>query len=333
MDPALREWTEAQLRRLETDYVTTALWQPLAVEASHRRFYRIGWERASGGPASRIVMSSPPELEDNAQFVILAGVFAANGIGVPHLLAEEETAGWFLMTDLGSEHFADVYQREGPDAVLPAALTTLHRLQAVSDPRIPPYTAGRFADELDIYRDWFLGALLDSDPAPALEGAFQTLIEATGSQPTCCVHRDFHSRNLLRTGLAETGVGVVDFQDALIGPATYDLASLLRDCYYRFPEPAVARWREAYLAATTLPVNRERFARDLDLTALQRQLKAVGIFARLHLRDGRDSHLGDILPVLSRIGALAADYPELESLAAHVGRVLPAARRRLGEAP
>ena len=149
------------------------------------------------------------------------------------------------------------------------------------------------------------------------------------------MHRDFHGRNLLRQ--PDGSVGVVDFQDALIGPATYDLASLLRDCYHAFPEATVARWRDAFVAASPLPLERATFALDMDLVALQRQLKAVGIFARLSLRDGRDSHLPHVVPVLERVAVLAAARasaaPVLAGLADHVEAILPAARARLGARP
>jgi aminoglycoside/choline kinase family phosphotransferase len=327
MTEALRHWAEARL----TEQAVAAAqatrephWQPLPVEASHRRFYRLRLD----ADVSFVVMSSPPELENNDQFVTLAEVFAEHGVGVPVLLASDPAAGFFLMTDLGERHFADVYQDPGPAAAIPEALRTLHRLQQIDDPRVPEYTRARFADELDIYRIWCLEKLLDgAAPAPA-EDALMALLDATDRQPRCCVHRDFHARNLLL--VAPDQVGVVDFQDALRGPATYDLASLLRDCYHHFPEHDVARWRDLYLATTMLPVDPDGFPRDLDFTALQRQLKAVGIFARLSLRDGRDSHLAHIVPVLIRIRDLAAAYPETVSLAEHVDAVLPAARQRLG---
>jgi hypothetical protein len=329
MDPALREWTQAQLRRLGAP--GEVRWRPMRVEASHRRFYRVQWPAPADAEAgSRVVMSSPPALENNGQFVALAELFARHHIGVPKLLARDENRGYFLMSDLGQTHFEDVYAGRGPDAVLPAALQTLHRLQQIHDARIPPYLRARFEDELDIYLTWCLGALLELEPASALADVFRILVDATQAQPVCCVHRDFHSRNLLLTPSGD--VGMVDFQDALMGPATYDLASLLRDCYHRFPEADVARWRDAYLAATPLDVDRPRFAQDLDFTALQRQLKAVGIFARLALRDGRNSHLEHIVPVLARIGELAAQYPETAALAEHSATVLPIARRRLGVA-
>lgn len=326
MDEALRHWSQNQLERLSDAPPGPLAWQPLVVEASHRRFYRV---RGAGG--SHVAMASPPALENNHQFVVLARLFAAHGIGVPRLLAEDSRRGFYLMTDLGEVHFADVYARQGPAHVLPGALETLHRLQAIDDPAIPPYSRQRFADELDIYVTWFLGGLLGESRPDGLAEVFEHLLAATDAQPRCCVHRDFHARNLL--ACSDGSVGIVDFQDALRGPATYDLASLLRDCYYRLPEEAVAHWRNAYLQQTSLPLDRARFAADLDLVALQRQLKAVGIFARLYLRDGRDTHLRHIVPVLERIGALAAAYPQLGALAEHTAAVLPAARTRLAALP
>ncbi|HEX7037744.1 MAG TPA: phosphotransferase [Pseudomonadales bacterium] len=331
MDEAARAWSLDRVTELyggPNDGVRLQGWQPLRVEASHRRFYRLHWQSdAAAAPRTLVVMASPPELENNRQFVLLAELFAQHGIGVPRLLAVDEARGFALMSDLGEQHFEDVYESAGPASVLPRALEVLHRLQRIDDARIPPYTRQRFEDELGIYREWFLGRLLEHGPAPGLDEAFEILIESTQRQPVVCVHRDFHCRNLLLTPAGE--VGVVDFQDALMGPAGYDLASLLRDCYYRFDEAEVARWRDAYLGVTTLPLDPASFARDLDFTALQRQLKAVGIFARLRLRDGRASHLPHIVPVLERIGALAAAHPALAALAAHVESVLPRARARL----
>lgn len=307
-------------------------WQALAAEASYRHFYRVrgrATERGREQPrGSWVVMWSPPQLENNSQFVALARLFRRHGIGVPELHAVDLNRGYALLADLGSRHFADLYAEQGPGSLLEATLDTLLRLQAIDDAAIPPYTAQRFRDELTIFTEWFAARWLGT-PAPeaSLEPCFETLVACTQEQPQCCVHRDFHCRNLL---LDDAGrVGVVDFQDALRGPAAYDLASLLRDCYYRFPEAEVARWREAYLTRSPLPLDRACFARQLDLTAIQRQLKAVGIFARLQLRDGKTSHLRHILPVLEQTGELSGRYRELEPLAGYLQRVLPAAAARL----
>ena len=331
MDRALRRWTEAHL----PDHWRGSGppdWTALAVEASNRRFYRV--RRPGGSGETLVAMRSPPALENNDQFETLAGVLDRAGVTAPRILATDRERGFFLTTDLGPTHLADLYATAA-DEVLPAALATLHRIQSIDDPVVPPYTLTRFRDELGIYTEWFLGRLLDRAPPDALDDAFEALLAATRRQPRCCVHRDFHGRNLLRQ--PDGSVGVVDFQDALIGPATYDLASLLRDCYHAFPEATVARWRDAFVAASPLPLDRATFAADMDLVALQRQLKAVGIFARLSLRDGRDSHLPHVVPVLERIATLAAHHgsatPALGVLAAHVESVLPAARARLGAGP
>jgi aminoglycoside/choline kinase family phosphotransferase len=283
---------------------------------------------AADGPQSLVLMQSPPAMENNRQFKRLAALFARHRVGVPRIFARDEDAGLFVLSDLGSRHLEDVYASGGAAAALPSALETLHRIQQISDPAVPDYTEQRFRDELGIFAEWFVEALLEQPfPADRLGSALERLIDNTREQVRCCVHRDFHCRNLL---LADTGeIGVVDFQDALMGPAAYDLASLLRDCYHRFPEAEVARWRNAYLARTALPVNPGNFARELDLTAVQRQLKAVGIFARLHLRDGKDTHLPSIEPVLEQLDALCGRYAELTELGRFLRAIRPAARRRL----
>ncbi len=330
MDEALRQWTRAKTAAM--GWTDTLTWDPLPVEASHRMFYRVapGISKKGSDNTSLVVMLSPPDLENNDQFVILARVFAAGGVGVPRLFAQEPDAGWFLMSDLGSTHLADVYETHAQDRVLPSVIETLTRIQQITDPAIPAYTPQRFRDELEIFSRWFVENLLDRTfPQTRLEECFENLVANTQSQPQCCVHRDFHCRNLM---LAANGdIGVVDFQDALMGPAAYDLASLLRDCYYRFAEADVARWRDAYLSRTTLPVDRGRFPEQLDLTAIQRQLKAVGIFARLHIRDHKSSHLVHIVPVLDQLQDLCRAYPHMHELAVFLGDIRSDTGRRLGE--
>jgi aminoglycoside/choline kinase family phosphotransferase len=329
-DPAFA-WAEARLaRRGGAEAVT---WSALPAQASHRRFYRATFPPSAAGepavaPGSAILMASPPALEQNTQFARLAPLFRQAGIGVPQIHAFAEEEGWFLLEDLGDRHLDEVYATPARNTALDSALETLHALQAVRDPAVPPYTAARFRDELVIFTEWFVEGFLAAAPEVGITAdAFGLLVGATQSQVQCCVHRDYHCRNLLLR--SDGRIGVVDFQDALMGPAAYDLASLLRDCYYVFSEAEVARWRDRYLARTGLPLDPAVFPRDLDLTAVQRQLKAIGIFARLWLRDDKRTHLQWIEPVLARVIALAAAYAELAPLAAWLRKLQPAAANRL----
>lgn len=297
-------WARSQLSGFETAAIST-----LRAEASFRSFYRL-----SVADESVVLMVSPPEKEQNDQFERLAGIFAAAGISVPAVLTADRVNGWYLLTDLGARELADAYGSATESAGIEAAITTLIKLQAVQDPAIPPYSSDRFRDELGIFSEWFATALLDSPVPVRIEPLFEALVERMPTQLQCCVHRDFHCRNLLFDPVTSK-LGVVDFQDALVGPVSYDLASLLHDCYHTFSDQDVGRWRTWYLQHTPLPLDPEVFAEDMTLTAIQRQLKAVGIFARLMLRDGKPTHLGHIVPVLESISRLANRLPTLAPLA------------------
>jgi len=214
---------------------------------------------------------------------------------------------------LGERELVDAYGGPAEAPALEAALRTLIDLQAVTDPAIPPYTIDRLRDELGIFSEWFAAGLLETSLPAALQSAFEGLAGQVAGQLSVCVHRDYHCRNLLFD--PDTGrLGVVDFQDALIGPVSYDLASLLHDCYHRFSVEDVARWRDWYLQHSPLDLDPKSFAADLTHTAIQRQLKAVGIFTRLCLRDGKVSHLVHILPVLESLSSLARHQQSLAPL-------------------
>lgn len=320
MAPQLYRWTADQLGALgyRSDFKPDAL----LVEASNRYFFRVHARSAGTTGMTLVVMYSPPDKENNDQFVKLAEVFHAHDIGVPEIIAKAMEPGYFLLSDVGAQHFADTYATEHGDQALAAGIDTLIRIQSIGDPAVPRYEAARFRDELHIFREWFVeGWLGEASPPDGLEDVFEGLVANAQDQLQCVVHRDFHCRNLLfNLDRPDQQVGVVDFQDALVGPVSYDLASLLRDCYYRFSEPQIARWRDYYLQHTPLALDPDEFAVHLDLSAAQRQLKAVGIFARLQLRDGKPSHLPHIPPVLSHLQDLAARYTELSPLRPHLDR-------------
>lgn len=307
---------------------------PLPAEASTRRFFRVrvrGRVHAKGGTVSYIAMHAPPATEDNPRFLRLARQFRCHGLATPKIHAFDADRGFVLMEDLGETDFASAYETHDVDALVNTAIDTLAVLQELPTDGIPPYETTRFSDELDIFKEWLIERFLGLSVPGDFAVTRQALIDATQSVPACVVHRDFHCRNLI---WREDGtVGIVDFQDALIGPACYDIASLLRDCYVEFAEEDVRRWRRRFLQVTGLICPVAVFEHAFDLTAMQRQLKAVGIFARLYLSRGRSSHLGDIVPVLRRIAALAATYSETKALGGWLdGDVVPAANRRLGSA-
>ena len=305
MIATLEQWTAETLRMKAAAGI--AEYTTLVAEASHRLFYRI----ADTAGATWIVMASPPELENNDAFVNVARRFADAGVGVPRVVARDDARGFFLLTDLGDYHFADAYAAGETDRALAAGLKTLARIQRVAG-GVPRYDRDRFATELDIFTEWFVEGLLGVTPPAAYTRVATSLVDNADSQRRVCIHRDYHSRNLLLTSDGE--VGVVDFQDALMGPYTYDLACLLLDCYHRFDQQTIEHWANVFRESNYADVPRDRFLRQLELTGLQRQLKAVGIFARLKLRDNKSTHLRYIVPVLSHAHDIVTRYPDLVAI-------------------
>jgi hypothetical protein len=260
---------------------------------------------------------------------------------VPDVIASDLENGFLLVSDLGELLYSTVYETAERDLAIDAALAASITIAQVGEAggAVPPYTIQRFRDELELFKVWlvdgFIGRSLTKAEGGMLDDVWRNLIDCIERQNKVCVHRDFHSRNLLWA--PDHVTRVVDFQDALHGPVLYDLASLLRDCYVRFDETEIARWRERYrvLAARSglvVEPDPAAFARQLDLTAMQRHLKAVGIFARLELRDRRPSHLVDIAPVLDHMIDVAGSYPEFASFGDWLARsIRPATRAALAQ--
>ncbi len=305
----LRAWLNAELSDQQgwtANAIQSAAIQPLQTEASFRQFYRV-----SHPGASLILMNSPPAKERNAEFVSIAGALAAAAINVPQILAHNQTAGWLLLSDLGDVHFIDRYRAGDHHSALRSALQTLQRLAAVRHAAIEPYTLGRLSDELQIFTDYLVQAACNTRlPESIFEPARDLLLQNADDQTPVCVHRDFHCKNLLLMSTTQDQskdpqTGVLDFQDALIGPNGYDLASLLHDCYWRFDDHTIDTVIDKVAGVSR---------RSVDLLAVQRQLKAIGIFARLALRDKKTSHLVHIEPVLDNLISLCARYPELNAL-------------------
>ena len=310
------QWLETTLGGVP-DLVET-----LRPEASFREFYRV-----HRGASSHVAMFAPPEKEDPERFVRLARLFRHAGVPAPQIHASDLGRGFVLMEDFGPRHFLDLYRNGQADEALDRGISMLHVLQRMDPTVVPPYTAIRLSDELDIFRTWLIEGLLQMNVPTYWSAVCAQLIEDLGAQPAGVVHRDYHCKNLLIT---EAGsLGIVDFQDALAGPVLYDLASLLRDCYWRFDEPTIRRWLTRYVEDSGWHL--EDPWNQLNRTALQRQLKAVGIFSRLHLRDSKSSHLRYIIPVLDHAAFLARESTSQAGFGDWLDSVQVAVRSKLNE--
>ena len=293
--------------------------RPASSDASFRRYLRM--DRTGGG--SLIVMDAPPDLENCRPFVHVQGLMAAAGLNVPQILAWNEAQGFMLLSDLGRQ---TVIERLDPGRPQDAqawylqAVDTLIAWQRASRPdALPPYDEALLRRELALFPDWYVakyrGVALDAGQQAVLAKAFDQIVAQNLSVPRVFVHRDFMMRNLM----ASEPLGVLDFQDAVCGPITYDIASLLRDAFISWEEDfvidiTVRYWQRARKAG--LPVHEDfgEFYRAVEWMGLQRHLKVAGIFARLTLRDGKPKYLADAPRFIAYIRATASRYRELAPL-------------------
>jgi N-acetylmuramate 1-kinase len=294
---------------------------PASADASFRRYFRV-----TRDADSYIVMDAPPAKEDSRPFLKVEKILASLDLNVPIVLARDLERGFLLMTDLGSRQYLDeltsvgAAQRLYGDAL--AALRTMQTADARISRDLPRYDRALLLREMELMPEWFLGShlnlTLEEGERAMLDQLFETLIDAAAVQPATFVHRDYHSRNLLLTG--ENNPGILDFQDAVWGPITYDLASLLKDCYIAWPSAQVRSWVLEYRAqlieaGIALPADPDEFIRWFDLIGLQRHIKVLGIFARLYYRDGKPQYLNDLPRVLKYTHDAAAAYPETKAFA------------------
>lgn len=286
---------------------------PASNDASFRRYFRL----SATGRGSLIVMDAPPPQEDCRPFVHVAAVFEHAGASVPHVLEQDLTQGFLLLTDLGHHTYLDQLSADTAPALYGDALDALIRIQQASRPGVlPPYDRALLTRELQLFPDWYLTrhlqATLNDNEQRQLHQVFETLLANNLSQPQVYVHRDYHSRNLM---VLEGAVnpGILDFQDAVYGPITYDLVSLLRDAYIEWPEEQVLDWvirywEKARKAGLPVAADAGEFYRDFEWMGLQRFLKVLGIFARLYHRDGKARYLDDLPLVLRYTRHVAGRY-------------------------
>lgn len=310
----LQQWLAAQLPGQAFELA------PASADASFRRYFRVSF--ADGSP-SRIVMDAPPEHEDCRPWLKVAELFGASGAHVPEVLARDAEQGFLLLSDLGSRTYLDVLTADNAHALYADALGSLVAIQAASRPGVlPEYSRELLMRELQLFPEWYVarhkGHTLDDAQRAMLDKLFTRILAVNLDEPKVFVHRDYHSRNLM---YLEDGrnPGIIDFQDAVYGPLSYDLASLFKDAYVRWEEDFVLDLLARYWDAARklgLPV-REHFAdfhRDFEWMGVQRHLKVLGIFARLYHRDGKDGYLKDMPLVMDYLRRACRRYGELAPL-------------------
>lgn len=310
----LAQWAVAQIRQL-AELEVTAKMEIVSGDASFRRYFRI---HEFG--KSWIAVDSPADKEDNPRFVRIAKAWHSQGVAVPNVIAADFERGFMLLEDFGNELlWAHLHDHSDKDIanLYRQAIDTLLGIQALPHETLPPYNAELLDREMALFTDWLCRDLLEIEQSTSTEqmlaSTFALLRNNALAQTQVTVHRDYHSRNIMVR--ADHSFGVIDFQDAVAGPATYDLVSLLRDCYVRWPtalvdELAAYYWEKARPLGLYLQ-DWNSFRKDMDFMGLQRHLKAAGIFARLHLRDGKSGYLADIPNTCRYLLEISARYEEL----------------------
>lgn len=309
----MAQWGRQQLKLLEKKSLEL---HPISDDASFRRYFRF-----AGGAEGLVFVDAPPEHEDNPSFIRVSAGLLDAGLLCPKVLAADLEDGFMMITDLGDELYLPALKQDADRSrqLYDAALQALVKLRLVAV-QVPPYNRERLTEEMLLFDDWFLGKQLGIKLAPAqqtlLAETRDLLVANALAQPSVFVHRDYHSRNLMLVNDAGSGLGpgILDFQDAVQGPLTYDLVSLLKDCYHRLPREEVVQRVEHYRQQTATEIDAAAFLKWFDLMGAQRHLKCAGIFCRLHLRDGKPDYLGDIPLVVDYLLEAASLYPELEAL-------------------
>lgn len=306
----LKEWIQNTLGT--SDYSLSAV----SGDASFRRYFRVVLKNQQ-----YIAVDAPPEKENNEVFSKVTHLLETEGLPVPHIFFSTQDFGYFLLSDFGDTLFLNILNDENADKLYRKALDALLRIQQTSAASLPPYDEKLLHQEMELFRNWYLSKnlnikLSDKDNF-RLTRVFNELAENALQQPQVFVHRDYHSRNLMQ--IDGKYPGIIDYQDAVCGPVTYDLVSLFRDCYIQWPEEKIELWVRTYYQqlidkAIIKSVDIDTFFKWFDLMGIQRHLKAIGIFSRLNLRDNKPTYLQDIPRTLSYIRKIAPKYSESKAL-------------------
>jgi hypothetical protein len=316
----LKVWLDEQLPGLFTaqgwGVVPPATLTAASSDASFRRYFR--WD---GGGRSFVVMDAPPPQENCKPFVDIAHFLGQSGINVPKIYAQDLIRGFLLLNDLGKKTYLDVIDEQNADQLFADAIDALLAFQQLPmEAPLPSYDVALLRRELELFPEWYvrreLGIEFDARQLALWQRVSEHLINSALAQPKVLVHRDYMPRNLM---ISEPNPGVLDFQDAVYGPVTYDITCLFKDAFLSWPQARVREWQRGYwqrAGELGIPVQAdfEEFLRASDLMGVQRHLKVIGIFARICHRDGKPRYLADVPRFFAYIEAVLADRPELSEL-------------------
>ena len=301
----LNQWLQTACEQTFSDL------RPASADASFRRYFRVTGDTDK---QNYIVMDAPPDKEDCTPFIHISTLIRDSGVNAPAVIARDDN-GFLLLSDLGTKPYLDYLNADTADDMYRDALNALVAMQKIKD-HLPAYDELRLQAEMDLFEEWYLnkhlGVSLGHDEQTSLAGIFSTLIQNAAEQPQVFVHRDYHSRNLML--LDSNNPGVIDFQDAVIGPITYDLVSLFKDCYIEWPREKIEFWLDVFSAASDFTIEKQQLLKWFDLMGVQRHLKVLGIFCRLNYRDGKSQYLDDLALTLKYVVETCPHYKELEPL-------------------
>jgi len=298
------------LRQLDVDLQSDL--HSVAGDASFRRYFRL---RIDG--KSRILMDSPPPLEDVRPFIEIDRRLREAGLHAPEITHADQSNGYLLLEDFGDDLYRDLLNEHSVHSFFPGLFDVLGKMALEVDAReLPSFDDYKLRRDMNLFPDWYLGRHRSAMPRGQIDAVWDEfctgIVDSALEQPQCFVHRDFHSCNLLETN--DGRIGIIDFQDAVLGPVSYDLVSLIWDRYIRWPRVKIEYWMEEFRLQLGLDIKAKQWMRYCDLMGLQRNIKIVGIFARLYYRDGKNGYIEMIPRFYEYVISTLRRYPEFSQV-------------------
>ncbi len=296
------KWVEADLN------IKNFTIEVASADASFRRYFRL-----ISGDNTWIIMDAPPEKENCEAFIKMAQLLESANVQAPHIYHFDEALGFMQLSDLGNTAYLDKLNDVTVDELYRAAIKSIIKMQKIKVV-LPEYDSNLLKSEMSLFNDWFINRhlklSLNTQQEAVLNETLSLLSDSALRQDAAFVHRDFHCRNLMMTNV--NNPGVIDFQDAVNGPCSYDLVSLIKDCYIAWPRKKQLQWIDLYLSLSDFKLEKQAFIKSLDFMGMQRHMKAIGIFSRLNYRDAKPGYLNDIPRTMAYVIDVCHRYTELK---------------------